>query len=667
MNNLNIHSSIHDDLPDLPMFVRTLETGGIFRANRSFLKLVGFSTEELASQPFKHWIEPESLDAVCATIAGTATHCQIQHRTQNGSPLTLDMRVVQHGGETFVLGRQEENFSMEEGPRDSDDEATVIGTLHTIAQIIEEQNPGYKCSILLVADGRFVRGAGPSLPEEYNAAVDGYSIGPTVGSCGTAIYWNVPVIVEDIQTDPLWADLAALAKKAGVEACWSHPFISKSGNVLGALALYSPEPNAPTHEQLSRLRAAARMTGLAVERGRAEESLIEQRKRERELEEQLRQAAKMEALGVLAGGIAHDFNNVLSTILANAEFGREILPADSVVQEMLADIVEASKRAGQFCQGMLAYSWRGSLSSNPIEIGALVPELKNLVQASVSKKTKLDYALLEQPIYVKGDENQLLQVFMNLVTNAADAIGDNDGQIVVKSELAFYSDSELSRLDPQAELAPGEYLRLSVSDTGEGMAPSTVERIFDPFYSTKVTGHGLGLSAVKGIIKRHRGVILIESEVGHGTTFTVLLPTMDPTPENKSLAESTAPGVGAKCILVVDDEPALRTIISRKLKHAGFSILEAADGQEAVDVFSEHHNSIDCVLLDLSMPQLSGEETLSVIQKIRTDIPTIMMSGYSEQEVVDRFQDAGIAGCLQKPISSDVLLEAIQKAILKSS
>ncbi len=152
-------------------------------------------------------------------------------------------------------------------------QATVSGTLDAIARIIEEQNPGFKCSILLVADGRFVFGAGPSLPKDYNAAVDGYAVGPTVGSCGTAIFWNTPVIVEDIQADPLWSALAALAKKAGVAACWSHPFVGSSGNVLGALALYSPEPRTPTAEQLSKLKTFARITGLAVERGRAEEEL----------------------------------------------------------------------------------------------------------------------------------------------------------------------------------------------------------------------------------------------------------------------------------------------------------------------------------------------------------------------------------------------------------
>jgi len=649
------------------MLVRTVAAGGFCRANASFQAKVGFSAAELAGESFLHWIDPAASEVATATLEGRQASCRVEHRTCDGEHLPLEIRVVDDDGEAFVLARWVEDMEEIEGPEDSDDEATVIGALHTIARIVEEQNPGYKCSILLVADGRFVRGAGPSLPEDYNAAIDGFAIGPVVGSCGTAIYWNVPVIVEDIQTDPLWAPFAELAQKAGVAACWSHPFANKTGNVLGALALYSPVPRAPTQEQLGRLRAAARMTGLAVERGRAEESLRTQRERELELEEQLRQAAKMEALGVLAGGIAHDFNNVLTTILANAEFGSELLPEDSEVQEMLVDIVEASKRAGQFCQQMLAYAGRGSIESSQIEIGSLIPELKNLVQAAVSKKTTLEYALLEQPIFVEGDENQLLQVIMNLVTNAAEAIGDNPGRIVVRSELACYDENKLRRLDPQAELSPGEYVHLSVSDTGSGMDAETVARIFDPFYTTKVTGNGLGLSAVKGIINGHGGLIQIDSEPEKGTTFAVVLPTVKHGQYAENETASSAPDLGRKCILVADDERALRAILSRKLKHSGFEILEAADGQEAVDVFAEHHDSIDCVLLDFSMPKLDGEETQQAMHAIRNDVPIVLMSGFSEQEVVDRFRDAGIAGCLQKPIAAETLLETIRNAIAKPS
>ncbi|MCP4292785.1 MAG: response regulator [bacterium] len=652
-----------------PMLLRKNSPGGFFRANATFLSMVGFSETEMMGKPFLHWIDPLNIEAAQMTLADEKESCLIGHRTRGGDFLPMEMKVVDQGGESLIMARGLQMAEETIGPEDSEDEATVIGTLHTITRILEEQNPGFKCSILLVADGKFVRGAGPSLPEDYNDAIDGYAIGPTVGSCGTAIYWNIPVIVEDIQADPLWKSLNELASKAGVAACWSYPFASKNGNVLGALAFYSPEPLSPTPEQLGRLRAAALMTGLAVERGRAEESLRENRKRELELEEQLRQAAKMEALGVLAGGIAHDFNNVLATIMANAEFGRELLPADSAVHEMLRDIVDASKRAGLFCQQMLDYAGCGVLSNSIIEMGALVPQINALFKPTASNKITLKYALLEDPVYVEGDKNQLLQVLMNLVTNASEAIGDDEGEITLRSELENFDENQVRHLDPQVEFLSGEYLIFSVSDTGAGFDTQTAARIFDPFFTTKPFGHGpgyghgLGLSAVKGIVRRHGGTIQIESVVNVGTTFKVILPTV--TQFSTEVEKPAIPFVASKekVILVADDENALREVISRNMNHMGFKTLVACDGQEAVELFKKHQDSIDCVLLDYAMPRLNGGEAQQAIHAIRPDVPIVIMSGYNEQEVVDRFRDVGIAGFLQKPAEMRIVAQTIRRAM----
>ncbi len=649
------------------MLVRSATAGGFIHANASFRDEVGFDETELVDEPFLHWIVPADVEVVKAAIEQRWGSCRVGHRTRNGDRLPLDIQVAEHDGETFIHARRAADAEVFEGPDDSADEATVSGTLYTIARIVEDQNPGFRCSILLVADGKFVRGAGPSLPEDYNAAIDGFAIGPTVGSCGTAIFWNAPVIVEDIQADPLWVPFAELAGKAGVAACWSHPFSSKNGNVLGALALYAPEPGLPTREQLGRLEAAARMTGLAVERGRAEEAFRAQRQRELELEEQLRQSAKMEALGVLAGGVAHDFNNILSTILANAEFGRRFLPEDSEVQDMLTEIVEASKRAGLFCQQMLAYAGRGARTISQIEIGTLVPKLSNLVTAAVTKKTTLEYELLDQPVHVEGDENQLLQVVMNLVTNAAEAIGENEGRITVSSDLVRYDENDLRQFESQDDMSPGEYVRLTVSDSGSGMAPETMTRIYDPFFTTKVSGRGLGLSAVKGIVSQHGGTIRVASVVGEGTITTVVLPTVAHTAGDEAEPASPAPEIGPKRILVADDERELLVTLSRILKHEGFDVLEAADGQEAVDLFIEHCDTIDCVLLDYSMPKLGGEEAQRALHGIRKDVPIVMMSGYGEQEVVDRFRENGIAGFLQKPVSYETLMETMRNTLADPS
>ena len=527
--------STHDQPPDEgnaidgPMLLRDLEAGRFVRTNRAFQASLGLSATDLAQTPFLQWLHPADVAAARATLDGQRGPCEVRHRTATGGYVALNLRVSSHGDRPIVLARRSRASSTWAGPDDADDEATVTGTLHTIAQIVEEQNPGYKCSILLVADGRFVRGAGPSLPEEYNAAIDGFAIGSTVGSCGTAIYWNIPVVVEDIQNDPLWAPFAQLAERAGVHACWSHPFASRSGNVLGALALYSPVPRSPTDEQLSWLRAAAQMTGLAVERGRAEEAFRAKRKRELELEAQLRQAAKMEALGLLASGVAHDFKNVLTSIRGNAEFASELSPPRSEVQPLLANIDKACRRAGQFCEHLLAYAGGGTLVSTRFEIGTLLSDIGNLTSA-LRGNTILEYDLHDEPLYVDGDESQLLQVILNLVANAAQAIGSAEGRIVVTSGRSHLDEQAIRTLAPTHPLAPGDYVRLEIEDTGPGMDAATVARIFDPFFTTKATGHGLGLSAVQGIITKHGGAIDLETKLGEGTTFTVFLPAVDPPP-----------------------------------------------------------------------------------------------------------------------------------------
>ena len=262
-----------DEKADAPMIVRAMDIGKFVRVNDSFKVKVGFDAAELAEKPFLDWIDPRDRTIVQAAFENNERSFFARHITRDGNTLQLQIQQAKHEDGHFVLGRYSRLPTQLVSDEARSAEATVSGTLDAIARIIEEQNPGYKCSILLVADGRFVFGAGPSLSAEYNSAVNGYAIGPTVGSCGTAIFWNTPVIVEDIQADPLWSPLAELAKKAGVAACWSHPFVCSSGKVLGALALYSPEPRTPTPEQLRLLRASARITGLAVERGRAEEEL----------------------------------------------------------------------------------------------------------------------------------------------------------------------------------------------------------------------------------------------------------------------------------------------------------------------------------------------------------------------------------------------------------
>ena len=636
----------------VPLVLRTHDS--VLAANRAFTEAFGSTLADLADAPLLDWIHPEDRGHLENALAAGVGCLTARHRTQDGEWIELDWRIRTDKGKVVALGRWlgEQGGSGEQGGgEEARPRVTLSQTLEAMALIVETKNPGLRCSILLVDhdDQSISVGAGPSLPEEYNQAVEGLRFGPAVGSCGTAAFWNVPVIVENIHEDPLWKDLRGAAAIADVSACWSHPIVGATGDVLGAMALYDSVPSAPTRTQFDGLEIAARMVGLAVEGAR--------------YEEQLRHTAKMEALGVLAGGIAHDFNNLLAVILGNTELVLECSEQDPATTLSLESIVSACLRARELCNQMLSYAGRSTLTEETLECNTLMKELGSLLSVTLSKKATLEFDLAAVPLGLQADRGQLEQVIMNLITNASESLGNDPGRITITTAAKRIEGTESELLRANTRLAAGEYVCIEVRDTGEGMSAATQRRIFDPFFTTKSIGRGLGLAAVQGIVSGHRGAIILDSELGRGTTVTVLLPRVQ-LASGASVqppAASTSPG-GAK-ILVADDEPSVLSVLVKMLEKAGHVVTPSSDGQEALELFRDRPSEFDCVLLDLSMPRLDGVETLRELRKVRSDIRVILTSGFSEQDVLHRIEGGRPSGILHKPTTRERLLQTVAQAL----
>jgi PAS domain S-box-containing protein len=402
----------------------------------------------------------------------------------------------------------------------------------------------------------------------------------------------------------------------------------------------------------------------------SQQDITERRKAEEKSarpEANLQQVQKLESLGMLASGIAHDFNNLLVGILGNAGLALMEISKESPAYECVQDIETAALRATELTNQMLAYSGKGKFIVEPLNLSSNVEEMFQLLESAVSKKVDLQLNLAKDLHSIAADASQIRQVIMNLVTNASDAIGDRRGTITVTTGGLNVHRTYLSETYLDDDLPEGYYAYIEVTDTGSGMDSDTREKIFDPFFTTKFTGRGLGLAAVFGIVRGHNGAIKVSSELGKGSTIRVLFPCEKQqakiSREQIELAVHTEGWRGRGKILVVDDEELVRDVARRTLKRAGFSVLMANDGREAVEVFRNHADEIIAVLLDLTMPELGGEEAFIEMRKISPDVGIILSSGFTEQEAASKFAGAGIAYFIQKPYQPEILLEKIQKLL----
>jgi signal transduction histidine kinase len=440
---------------------------------------------------------------------------------------------------------------------------------------------------------------------------------------------------------------------------WALPNIADRERVLATLARVEADPLARIADEiamcdgrvLERRSVPLRLHGDAMGRVWRIRDVTEQRR----TEEAVRRRQKLESLGVMAGGIAHDFNNLLVTVMGNAALARGEIAPGSAAREQLADIERAAERASELTRQLLAYAGKGSFEVTPVDVSEIVRDVMDLVGISIGPSVAVRVDLREGLPAVVGDASQLRQVVMNLVLNAADAIGEGEGAVAVSTRLVTLGEGEVDGMPGAEAFEPGKFVALRVADTGCGMDEATRERIFDPFFTTKFAGRGLGLAATLGIVRGHRGLLRVESEPGAGSELTVLLPASGEPARGR--AETRAPiprGLADATILVVDDDAAVRRVAERMLVSGGLAVVAAESGEEALEIYRTRGSGIDGVLMDLTMPGMGGEAACRALREIDPAVRVVLSSGYPEQDAMHLLDDR--TAFVQKPYRTDAVL-----------
>jgi two-component system CheB/CheR fusion protein len=434
------------------------------------------------------------------------------------------------------------------------------------------------------------------------------------------------------------------------------PFLVVSATIIDEQAVAAMKAGACDFVMKDRLARLAP----AIRRELKECEIRHERK---SLEEQIRQSQRLESLGLLAGGVAHDFNNLLTGILGNASLALDVLDPPEPARSMLESVIQATERAADLTRQLLAYAGKGRFFVRHVDVSTLVRDIADLMRTSIPKKVRFMLDLAADLPPVEADATQIQQLVMNLVLNAGEAIGEQGGSIQLATQL------EERPSNGAGSPSAGRYIRIEVRDTGCGMDEATRSQIFDPFFSTKFTGRGLGLAAALGIARSHKGQIDVDTSPGNGSVFRVWLPVAETgTVERGDAAHRSHPvPAGGGIILIIDDEEVVRGTAKAALEHYGYTVYVAENGPAGIRLFHDFADQISMVLLDLTMPEMSGEETFDRLKQIHADVPIIISSGYDEAEASRRFIGKGVSGFLKKPYTAETLAELTNAALSVSS
>jgi PAS domain S-box-containing protein len=550
------------------------------------------------------------------------------------------------------LGRRVEERTAELAKSVGELEAQ-IAERHAVEQALRESQERYRILSELSSDFSFSLRMDHDHRVQFDWASDalrritGYEVEELNGSG-----WSSLTRAEDREAAFARFDAALVGKLPNAEV----PIVTKNGELRWVH--FVTDTLCSDEDGVTRIVCAGRDI---TDRKRAEEE-------KRRLDLHMREVQRLESLGLLAGGVAHDFNNMLAVIRGNIRLARADLQSGASPHRRLDRIQSAQEHAAALTEQVLTYAGRASVKLRPVDLSRLTQEMLGLLEASMTEKGTLELDLAEDLPAIEGDVTQIRQVILNLVTNASEALGEEDGEVRVKTRLLAADAHLLSDCFGAPEPAAGEYVALEVSDTGEGMDPALNARIFEPFFTTKSSGSGLGLATVLGIVSAHRGVIRVANEPCGGTLFQVLIPPSARRAESvHEVRELAAPASKGGRILVIDDESAVLELAREFLERSGFEVLTAAGGREAVEIFQAHNGEVDAVVLDVMISEGSAEGAFLEIRRICPDVPVVLISGYDKVNALEGFAAAGISSFLHKPFEFEELVENVCNAVASSA
>ena len=617
-----------------PVYIADM-AGNIVAANAQASKELGYSNEELLKLRIVDldavYSAPEMISDHLNNLSETGTlFFEAIHRRKDGSlmPVEINVRLIDFNGQPSVMGV-----------------ARNVSERKRAEELLKASEESYRCFAGLTSDYIYKCSRIGSAP--FRVWWIGGSLDSITGYSAEEVYetgcW-LPLVHHEDRED-VASHLRSLSP--GDVKLIVFRLVTKQGEIRWI----SEKSRCEAGETEGELILFGSSTDITERRQAGEER--------RKIEQQMLHAQKLESLGVLAGGIAHDFNNILTAVIGNADLALMRISKESPAVDNLHRIEQAAFRAADLAKQMLAYSGKGKFVVENIDLNRLLEEMLHMLEVSISKKAVLRLNTHQNLPQVEADSTQMRQIIMNLVINASEAIGDKSGVIAITTGCMDCDRSYLKDVWLDENLIDGLYVYLEIADSGCGMDKETLSKLFDPFFTTKFTGRGLGMAAVLGIVRGHRGAIKVYSEPGRGTTFKILLPASG---LPAGIFNGTFHGdvwQGSGTVLLVDDEETVRGIGVEMLKELGFTAVTAVDGREAVEIFKSG-NDISFVILDLTMPHMDGEQCFRELRQLKPDLKVIMSSGYNEQEVTEKFIGKGLAGFIQKPYKLSDLTDAIR-------